>query len=94
MNRISVWNVDELPEDHKRSLENLVGRCLEDHLQVCIMALSPGVDPGDKARAEALAGQRPAWGNVQQAQQPQGKVEAEFGPAVQEPADQIRRCVA
>lgn len=47
--------VNEIPEQEKRSLEDILGRPLQDHQQVLIMVLTPGIVPDEATRRQALA---------------------------------------
>jgi hypothetical protein len=91
MDSVAVRSVNEMPIAEKRSLESLVGRQLEDNQQVFIMSYTPGVVPGDEARAAAMAGLSQTWEKVERHMQKHGVTEEEFGAGVDEAVEQVRR---
>lgn len=90
MDSVAVRNVNQLPNDEKRSLESLVGRQLEDNQQVFIMAFTPGVAPSDGARAEAAAGLAQTWQSVGQHMQQHGVTDEQFDAAADEAVEHVR----
>jgi hypothetical protein len=91
MNSVAVRDVKQLPSADKRSLENLVGRPLEDDQQVLILAFKPGVVPTHKAREEALAGLVQTWEKVERHMQQHVSTEEAFDAAVEEAIATVRR---
>jgi hypothetical protein len=91
MDSVALRNVDQLPSAEKRSIENLVGRQLEDNQQVFILAFTPGVAPSDKARAEAMSGLVRTWEKVQRHKQERSVSDEEFDAAVDEAVEHVRR---
>jgi hypothetical protein len=92
MDGIAVRNVKQLPSQQKQSLEDLVGRQLQDDQQVFILAFTPGLAPSDEARAATMAGLKKTWEKVDQHMQTQGITPEEFEEVVNEAVEHVRRC--
>jgi hypothetical protein len=91
MDSVAVRNVNQLPNDEKRSLESLVGRQLEDNQQVFIMAFTPGLAPSAENRKKAMAGLTQTWAKVEQHMKQHGVTEEEFDAAVDEAVGHVRQ---
>ena len=50
-----IRNVGEINTDERRVYESLLGHTLRDNQQVIIRVLSPGVEPDQQMRHEAIA---------------------------------------
>ena len=91
MDSVAIRQVKHLPSAEKRSLENLVGRQLEEDQQVFILAFTPNRDPSESARQAALAGLTRTWEQVEQHRQKHGISDQEFEAAVDEATNKVRR---
>ena len=91
MDSMAVRNVKQMPRQQKQSLEDLVGRELQDDQKVFILAFTPGVAPTGQARAEAMVGIEKTWAKVDRHMQEQGVTEEEFDAAVDDAVQQVGR---
>lgn len=55
MDTIATRNVNQIPADEKRTLENLLGSALEPQQKVLILTYTPSQLPADDARQAARA---------------------------------------
>ena len=55
MDLTATRNVNQIPADEKRTLENLLGSALEPQQHVLILAYTPSQAPGNYARQAARA---------------------------------------
>ena len=84
-------NVDEIPEASRRSLENLLGRELQEHQRVFIMVLDPAAAPNEAARRSAAVGLRDIIAQAGRHADANGMSEDEVDAAVTEAMEHVRR---
>lgn len=84
-------NVGEIPEASRRSLEDLLGRRLQENQRVFIMVFDPTKVPSDEQRAGAAAGLREIIGEAERHAAAAGVSDAEIDAAVEEAMSDVRR---
>ena len=57
-------SVQEIPDDARRTLENLLGLNLQPNQQVFVMVFTPGTVPDDAIRRQAAAAIRETWKRI------------------------------
>lgn len=88
---VTVQKVDGLQDNGRRWLENVLGEHLNDNQQVFIMVFTPGVEPDEASRRQALAGVKQAMSTVENNLSAAGVSDEEFNAAVDEAMEDVRR---
>ena len=88
---LTVQKVNDIQDSGKRWLENVLGRHLKDDQQVFVMVFTPGVEPDEATRRQALATIKQTMIKVEKNLSEQGITEEEFDAAVDEAMEDVRR---
>lgn len=88
---LTVQNVKDLQDSGKRWLEGVLGHNLKESQQVFIMVFTPGVQPDEATRRQALAGVERTMAEVGKNLTDQGVTDEEFESAVDEAMEDVRR---
>jgi hypothetical protein len=94
MDNLLSRTVTEIPEESRRSLEDLLGRQLRAGQRIFIMVLEPSVSRGDAQRAAAAAGLRDIMVEARAHADREGVTEEQIDAAVEESMAQVRRRLA
>ncbi len=84
-------NVKDLQDGGKRWLENALGQHLHESQQVFIMVFTPGIQPDDASRRQALASVQQITAQVGKNLADQGVTDEQFDAAVDNAMDDVRR---
>ena len=87
---LTIQNVKDLQDNGKRWLENVLGQHLKENQQVFIMVFTPGVEPDEATRRQALANVKQTMTQVEKNLTEQGVTEDEFNAAVDEAMEDVR----
>jgi hypothetical protein len=88
---LTVQKVKDIQDSGKRWLEDMLGRHLKENQQVFIMVFTPGVEPDESTRRQALASVESTMGQVEKNLAHQGVTDEEFDAAVDEAMEDVRR---
>jgi hypothetical protein len=88
---LTVQNVKDLQDGGKRWLENVLGRDLKESQQVFIMVFTPGVEPDESSRRQALANVKQIISKVEKNLEEQRVNDEDFNAAVDETMASVRR---
>lgn len=88
---LTVRNVKDLQDSGKRWLEDVLGQNLKESQQVFIMVFTPGVEPDEATRRQALAGVERTMAEVEQNLTEQSVTDEEFDATVDEAMEDVRR---
>lgn len=91
MESIAVKNVKDIQATGKHWLEGVLGQNLQENQQVFIMLFTPGVEPDEATRRQALDRIEKTWANVGKHMDEQGISPEEFDDGVDEAMEQTRR---
>jgi hypothetical protein len=87
---ITVESVRNLQASGKRLLEDILGQQLQDNQQVFIMVFSPGSEPDEVDRRQALAGLETTFQKTAAYASEHAISDNEIEAAIQEAAQQVR----
>ena len=88
---LTIQSVKDLQDNGKRWLENVLGQHLKENQQVFIMVFTPGVEPDEASRRQALARVKQTMNHVESNLAEQGATGDEFDAAVDETMADVRR---
>ncbi len=88
---LTVQNVKDLQDGGKRWLENVLGQHLKESQQVFIMVFTPGVEPDEAWRRQALASVKQTMTQVEKNLAEQGVTDEEFNAAADAAMEDVRR---
>ena len=88
---LTVQNVPDLQDSGKRWLEAVLGQHLQGNQQVFIMVFTPGVEPDEATRRQALAGVESTMAEVDKNLSEHGVSDEEFDAAIDEAMKHLRR---
>ena len=88
---LTVQKVNDLQDSGKRWLENVLGQHLKENQQVFIMVFTPGVEPDEASRRQAIASVKQTMTQVEKNLTEAGVTEEEFDAAVDEAMEDVRR---
>ena len=88
---LTVQKVNDLEDSGKRWLECVFGKHLKENQQVFIMAFTPGAQPDEASRRQALAGVKQTMSTVEKNLSAAGVSDEEFDAAVNEAMEDVRR---
>jgi hypothetical protein len=88
---LTVQKVNDLEDSGKRWLECVFGRHLKENQQVFIMAFTPGAQPDEASRRQALASVKQTMSTVEKNLSAAGVSDEEFDTAVDEAMEDVRR---
>ena len=88
---LAIQNVKDLQDNGKRWLENVLGQHLKENQQVFIMVFTPGVEPDEALRRQALASVKQTMTHVESNLAEPGVTGEEFDAAVDEAMEDVRR---
>jgi hypothetical protein len=88
---LTVQNVNDLQDSGKRWLEDVLGERLKENQQVFIMAFTPGAQPDEASRCEALASVKQTMSTVEKNLSAAGVSDEEFDTTVDEVMEDVRR---
>ena len=88
---LTIQNVKDLQDNGKRWLENVLGQHLKENQQVFIMVFTPGVEPDEASRRQALASVKQTMTQVEKNLTDEGVPGDEFDAAVDEAMEDVRR---
>ena len=88
---LSVQNVKDLQDSGKRWLEGVLGQHLKESQQVFIMVFTPGVEPDEATRRQALTNVERTMAEVERNLTEDGVTGNEFDAAVDEAMEDVRR---
>lgn len=88
---LTVQNVKDLQDGGKRWLENVLGQHLKESQQVFIMVFTPGIEPDEASRRQALASVKQTMTQVEKNLAEQGVTDEEFNAAADEAMEDVRR---
>jgi hypothetical protein len=88
---LTVQKVNDLQDNGKRWLENVLGEHLKENQQVFIMVFTPGVQPDEASRRQALANVKQTMSTVEKNLAAAGVSDEEFDAAVDEALEDVRR---
>ncbi len=88
---LTVQKVKDLQDNGKRWLEKVLGERLKENQQVFIMAFTPGAQPDDASRRQALASVKQTMSTVEKNLSAGGVSHEEFDAAVDEAMEDVRR---
>jgi hypothetical protein len=83
-------NVGDIKGDHRRSIEDLVGRSLDEDARVYIMVYKAGVVPDADTRREAREGLRQTFAKTKAYAAEHGITDDEADAAVDEAMEHVR----
>ena len=90
MNAIVTHAVNEIPAAARRTLEDLLGRHLEDNQKVRLVVISPPQEKDEEARRQAVENIRRRLAETGQSMVARGITTEEFNAAVDEAMEHIR----
>ena len=85
-----IHNVKDIEPDKRRWLESSIGKHLEDHQKIIIRVLTPGVEPNQQVRDEAIDDLMALSEKGSQHRQSLGVPVEEADEAVDEATDALR----
>jgi len=85
-----IRNVKDIEPDKRCWLENAIGKQLEDNQKIVIRVLTPGVEPDEQTRDEALADLRELSRKGSEHRESMGVAVEEADEALDEAMDRIR----
>lgn len=85
-----IRNVRDLQADKRRSLEDLLGRELQDDQQIAIRVLTPGVEPDAETKRHALDRVRSLSEKAAKHREAMGVSEAEADEVVDDAMSHVR----
>ena len=88
---LTIQSVRDLQDSGKRWLENVLGQHLKENQQVFIMVFTPGVEPDEASRRQALANVKQTMTHVESNLAIGGVTGEEFDAAVDEAMEGVRR---
>ena len=88
---LTIQSVKNLQDSGKRWLENVLGQHLKENQQVFIMVFTPGVEPDEASRRQALANVKQTMTQVESNLADGGVAGDEFDAAVDEAMEDVRR---
>ena len=88
---LTIQSVKDLQDSGKRWLENVLGQHLKESQQVFIMVFTPGVEPDEATRRQALASVKQTMTQVEKNLAEGGVSDDEFDAAVDEAMEDVRR---
>lgn len=88
---LTVQKVNDLQDNGKRWLENVLGEHLTENQQVFIMVFTPGLQPDEASRRQALASVKQTVSTVEKNLSAAGVSDEEFDAAVDEAMEDVRR---
>src|ERR1019366_2370628 len=88
---LTIQCVKDLQDSGKRWLENVLGQHLKENQQVFIMVFTPGVEPDEASRRQALANVKQTMTQVESNLAVEGATGAEFDAALDEAMEDVRR---
>lgn len=88
---LTIQSVKNLQDSGKRWLENVLGQHLKENQQVFIMVFTPGVEPDEASRRQALANVKQTMNQVESNLAIGGVTGDEFDAAVDEAMEDVRR---
>lgn len=88
---LTVQKVNDLQDNGKRWLEHVLGEHLKANQQVFIMVFTPGVQPDEASRRQALASVKQTLTYVEKNLSESGVTGEEFDSAVDEAMGDVRR---
>ena len=88
---LTIQSVKNLQDSGKRWLENVLGQHLKENQQVFIMVFTPGVEPDEASRRQALATVKQTMAQVESNLAQEGVAGEEFDAAVDEAMEDVRR---
>lgn len=88
---VTVQKVHGLQDNGRRWLENVLGEHLNENQQVFIMVFTPGMQPDDATRRQALASVKQTMSAVENNLSAAGVSQDEFDAAVDEAMEDVRR---
>jgi hypothetical protein len=91
MENILSRNVGEISEPNRRSLEDLLGRQLQQNQRIFIMVFDPSAAPTDEQRATSAAGLREIITEAEKHADEVGATDQEIDAAVEDAMADVRR---
>ena len=88
---LTIQSVKNLQDSGKRWLEDVLGQLLRENQQVFIMVFTPGVEPDEASRRQALASVKQTMTHVEGNLAVGGVTSEEFDAAVDEAMEDVRR---
>ena len=88
---LTIQSVKNLQDSGKRWLENVLGQHLKENQQVFIMVFTPGVEPDEASRRQALATVKQTMAQVESNLAEEGVAGEDFDAAVGEAMEDVRR---
>ena len=88
---LTIQCVKDLQDSGKRWLENVLGQHLKENQQVFIMVFTPGVEPDEASRRQALANVKQTMTQVESNLAVEGATGEEFDAALDEAMEDVRR---
>ncbi|MCI0333898.1 MAG: hypothetical protein L0228_11825 [Planctomycetes bacterium] len=85
-----VHNVKDMPPETRRGFETALGETLRDDQRVYVIVVTPGVEPSDRQRAEALADLRELGARGAKNRESLGVSVDEANKAVDEAMENVR----
>jgi len=85
-----IRNVSDIEPDKRHWLESAIGRQLEDNQKIVIRVLTPGVEPDEQTRDEALADLKELSQKGSEHRESLGVLVEEANDALDEAMDNIR----
>jgi hypothetical protein len=90
MNAIVTHAVNEIPAATRRTLEDLLGRHLEDNQKVRLVVISPPEEKDEETRRQAVENIRRRLAETDQSMAARGITTEEFNAAVDEAMEHVR----
>ena len=87
---LTVQKVNDLQDNGKRWLENVLGEHLKENQQVFIMVFTPGVLPDPASRLTSLASVKQIMAQVEKTLAEDGVTDEQFDAAVDEAMEYVR----
>jgi hypothetical protein len=87
----TVQKVNDLQDNGKRWLENVLGEHLKENQQVFIMVFTPGAQPDEASRRLALASVKQTMSTVEKNLSAAGVSAEEFDATVDQAMEDVRR---
>ena len=88
---LTIQSVKSLQDSGKRWLEDVLGQHLRENQQVFIMVFTPGIEPDEASRRQALASIKQTMTQVEGNLAVGGVTGEEFDAAVDEAMEDVRR---
>lgn len=83
-------DVTALEEDHRHSLEALLGHPLQDNQRLCIFVLTPSHGPDAAQRRQALLGLQQVTAEIEQSLRERGVTTEQIETAIDAACEEVR----